>query len=85
MKRIVFIGYGETDDFAHDGKYDEYVMAANRTDRFIKELWLGGGLDGRDWTWYSSAQARDNRLHRRWKKDAPDWMKCFANSRSWME
>ena len=37
--RIVFIGYGETDDFAHDAKYDEYVMAANRTDRFIKELW----------------------------------------------
>lgn len=37
--RIVYIGYGETDDFAHDGKYDEYLMAANRTDRFIKELW----------------------------------------------
>lgn len=37
--RIVYIGYGETDDFAHDGKYDEYLMAANRTDRFIGELW----------------------------------------------
>ena len=37
--RIVYIGYGETDDFAHDGQYDQYVMAANRTDRFIQELW----------------------------------------------
>ncbi len=37
--RIVYIGYGETDDFAHDAKYDEYLMAANRADRFIGELW----------------------------------------------
>lgn len=37
--RIVYIGYGETDDFAHDGQYDQYVMAANRSDRFIEELW----------------------------------------------
>ncbi len=37
--RIVYIGYGETDDFAHDGQYDQYVMAANRNDRFIEELW----------------------------------------------
>ena len=37
--RVVYIGYGEADDFAHDGRYDEYLMAANRTDRFIRELW----------------------------------------------
>lgn len=33
------IAYGETDDFAHDGRYDEYLKAARRTDRFIAELW----------------------------------------------
>lgn len=37
--RVLFVSYGETDDFAHDAKYDEYVLAANRTDRFIQELW----------------------------------------------
>jgi len=37
--RLLFISYGETDDFAHDGKYDEYLFAANRTDRFIEEVW----------------------------------------------
>jgi hypothetical protein len=37
--RVAYISYDETDDFAHDGKYDEYLMAANRTDRFIGELW----------------------------------------------
>ncbi len=37
--RVLFISYGETDDFAHDGKYDEYIFSANRTDRFIGEIW----------------------------------------------
>jgi Uncharacterized proteins of the AP superfamily len=37
--RFIFIGYGETDDFAHDGKYDEYLKSARQTDAFIKELW----------------------------------------------
>lgn len=37
--RVVFIGYGETDDFAHDGRYDSYLKSAWQTDQFIKELW----------------------------------------------
>jgi len=37
--RVLFISYGETDDFAHEGLYDEYVLAAHRTDRFIAEIW----------------------------------------------
>ena len=37
--RFLYISYGETDDFAHDGKYDEYILAAHRTDRFIREIW----------------------------------------------
>jgi hypothetical protein len=37
--RVVYISYGETDDFAHDGKYDAYLTSAHRTDKFIQELW----------------------------------------------
>ncbi|MEK6482091.1 sulfatase-like hydrolase/transferase [Catalinimonas sp. 4WD22] len=37
--RVLYVAYGETDDFAHDGKYDEYLKAAHRTDMFISELW----------------------------------------------
>jgi predicted AlkP superfamily pyrophosphatase or phosphodiesterase len=37
--KLVYISYGETDDFAHDGKYDAYLASANRTDNFIKKLW----------------------------------------------
>lgn len=37
--RVVYISYGETDDFAHDGRYDHYLRSAHRTDQWIKELW----------------------------------------------
>lgn len=37
--RLVYISYGETDDFAHDSRYDHYLDAARRTDAFIRDLW----------------------------------------------
>jgi hypothetical protein len=37
--RFTFISYGETDDFAHDGHYDQYLFSAHRTDDFIREIW----------------------------------------------
>jgi len=33
------ISYGETDDFAHDGKYDQYLNSAAQTDAFINDIW----------------------------------------------
>jgi hypothetical protein len=37
--KVVYISYGETDDFAHDGKYDAYLRSAHQTDKFIEDLW----------------------------------------------
>lgn len=37
--RVVYISYGETDDFAHEGKYGDYLDAAHRFDGFLRELW----------------------------------------------
>lgn len=37
--KLLYIAYGETDDFAHDGKYDHYLKSAKQTDQFIKEIW----------------------------------------------
>ncbi|NQV72623.1 sulfatase-like hydrolase/transferase [bacterium] len=37
--RLVYISYGETDDFAHDKDYDQYLNSAHRTDQFIADLW----------------------------------------------
>lgn len=36
---LVYISYGETDDFAHDGDYQAYLKSAHTTDAMIKELW----------------------------------------------
>jgi Metalloenzyme superfamily len=37
--RVLFVGYGETDNWAHQGRYDLVLDSAHRTDGFIKELW----------------------------------------------
>lgn len=37
--RVLFVSLGETDDWAHAGRYDLYLLTAQQNDRFIKELW----------------------------------------------
>jgi bisphosphoglycerate-independent phosphoglycerate mutase (AlkP superfamily) len=37
--KILFISYGETDDWAHGNKYDQYIWSAKQTDAYIKEIW----------------------------------------------
>jgi len=37
--RVIYIAYGETDDFAHDGNYDRYIDAAHRSDLMLSKLW----------------------------------------------
>jgi hypothetical protein len=37
--KVLYVAYGETDDFAHEGRYDLTLGAARRTDDFIAELW----------------------------------------------
>jgi hypothetical protein len=37
--RVVFVGYGETDEWAHAGRYDLTLRTAKQVDAFIAELW----------------------------------------------
>lgn len=37
--RVVFIGFGETDEWAHEGRYDHYLHVAHRMDDFVRRLW----------------------------------------------
>jgi hypothetical protein len=37
--RVLFVGLGETDDWAHDGSYSNYLHAANMGDRYVRQLW----------------------------------------------
>ena len=37
--RVLYIAYGETDEWAHAGKYRSYLDAAHQVDAWIKQLW----------------------------------------------
>lgn len=37
--KVLFISYGETDDYAHGGRYDQYLFSARQTDAYIAEVW----------------------------------------------
>jgi hypothetical protein len=37
--RILYIGLGETDDWAHDGRYDRVLGALERSDDYLRTLW----------------------------------------------
>ncbi len=37
--KIVFIGFGETDEYAHGGNYDEYLQSAHLFDEYLSQLW----------------------------------------------
>jgi hypothetical protein len=37
--RVLFVGLGDTDEFAHEGRYDLYLNAAHRADGYVRELW----------------------------------------------
>jgi hypothetical protein len=37
--RVLFVGYGETDEWAHAGRYDNVLSSAHAVDAFVAELW----------------------------------------------
>ncbi|HVO45510.1 MAG TPA: hypothetical protein VMT29_04170 [Steroidobacteraceae bacterium] len=37
--RVLFVGYGETDSWAHQGRYDLVLDSGHRMDGFVHELW----------------------------------------------
>jgi hypothetical protein len=37
--RVLYVSLGETDDWAHEGRYDLYLESARRNDQYLRELW----------------------------------------------
>ena len=37
--RLLYIAFDGTDEYAHDGKYDQYLLSANRLDGYIGNIW----------------------------------------------
>jgi hypothetical protein len=51
--RLVYLALDETDDWAHDGRYDRLLDAFARTDRYLEQLW----------TWLQSQPDYRDRTH----------------------
>lgn len=51
--RVVYLALGETDDWAHDGRYDRVLDTYARTDRYLQQLW----------TWLESQPEYRGRTH----------------------
>ena len=51
--RLLFLSFDETDDWAHDGRYDRVLDAYARTDRYLRKLW----------EWIESQPDYRNRTH----------------------
>jgi phosphopentomutase/2,3-bisphosphoglycerate-independent phosphoglycerate mutase family metalloenzyme len=43
--RVLYIGLGETDEWGHGRRYDLYLDAANKADRFLAETWAWSQKD----------------------------------------
>ena len=39
IPKVLYISYGETDEWAHSGQYRSYLDAARQVDAWIKEIW----------------------------------------------
>ena len=37
--RVLFLGFGETDEWAHAGRYDKVLESAHQVDDYVRELW----------------------------------------------
>lgn len=51
--RVVYLALGETDDWAHDGRYDRVLETYARTDDYLRQLW----------TWLQSQPEYRDRTH----------------------
>jgi hypothetical protein len=51
--RVTYLALGETDDWAHDGRYDRLLDTYARTDEYLRELW----------TWVQTDEEYRGRTH----------------------
>ena len=72
--RVLFVSFGDTDELAHAGDYDQYLYAANRTDDAIRQLWEAAQADpawrGRTTLIVTTDHGRGNQPDDSWKSHA---------------
>jgi hypothetical protein len=65
----VFVGYAETDDWGHEGRYDRFLEAIHAVDAYLRDLWEGAqshpGYEGRTTLIFTADHGRG--------RSATDW------------
>ena len=51
LPRVLYLSLGETDDWAHDSRYDRVLQALHQSDKYLQDLWS---------FYQSNEQTRDN-------------------------
>lgn len=82
--RVLFIGFGDTDELAHAGNYDQYLAAANRTDDFLRTLWDSVEADpnwrGRTTLIVTTDHGRGERPDETWTEhSSPTYLQLYPN------
>ncbi len=82
--RVLYIGFGDTDELAHIGDYDQYLAAANRTDDFLRQLWeaveASPAWRGRTTLIVTTDHGRGNRPDMSWTEhSSPAYLKMFPD------
>lgn len=90
--RVLFIGFGDTDELAHAGEYDQYLAAANRTDDFIRQVWelvqSDSDYQGRTTLIVTTDHGRGDRPDETWKEHSsktylqmyPDYLRDYTKT-----
>jgi len=90
--RALFIGFGDTDELAHAGEYDQYLAAANRADDFIRQVWelIQSDPDyrGRTTLIVTTDHGRGNRSDETWREHSsqtylqmyPDYLSNYTKT-----
>jgi hypothetical protein len=67
--KAMFVGYAETDDWGHEGRYDRFLEAIHSVDNYMRELWEGAqslkGYEGRTTLIFTADHGRG--------RSASDW------------
>jgi hypothetical protein len=69
--RVLYVAYGETDEWAHHGHYRDYLDAARQTDQWIRELWEWAQADpeyrGKTALLITTDHGRGDQVKAQWK------------------
>ncbi len=79
--KVMFISFDETDEFAHEGHYKEYLFAANRFDKNLKDLWeyCQNTPQYKDKTTFiiTTDHGRGDKIKRQWRDHGQKVADCY--------